>query len=328
MRRFRGCIFAAVLLVAAVLVTNGQAQKQWEFSEVTKIKFEGISGDVVITQGEGNTGYVDVEVDVYPLRSFRPEVEQDGRILYIEERWRGHSSRGDVQWTIELPQTERPIKINMSTASGAFECRGKINARLRFNTASGDIDLTAATLVEGSTFNTASGDINLADMEVNEGTEFNTASGDVVLENITIGEDCSFSTASGNVIAENCRGEFELSTASGDVRVRDCDLTGWCTFSTASGDVSVRLDKLPDRGLRASTASGRVTLDCSDFGDNFTLVMVKRENRGRISCPFDFTSEDIYEEWDHLWEEKTVEHGSGGPEILLSAATGSIIVED
>ncbi len=328
MRRFRVAMAAALLLVVVVLVTNGHAQKQWDFSDVTKIKFEGISGDIIITQGKGNIGHVEVEVDVYPKRSFRPDVEQEGRILYIEERWKGRSSSGDVRWTIQLPRTEKPIKINMSTASGDLRGKGQINARLRFNTASGDIDLTAVSLAEGSTFNTASGDIDLADMDISDGTEFNTASGDVTLENLTIGEDCGFSTASGDVTAENCRGEFELSTASGDVRVRDCELSGWCTFSSASGDVSVSLDKLPDRGLKASTASGRVTLDCDDFGKNFALIMVKRENRGRISCPFDYTSEDYYEEWGHLWEEKIVERGSGKPEIVLRAATGSIIVKD
>jgi DUF4097 and DUF4098 domain-containing protein YvlB len=328
MHKFQVSLIVALVMVATVLVAAGQAQQQWDFSDVTKIKFEGISGDVIIEQGEGEIGSVEVDADVNPRRNFRPEVEQDGRMLYIEERWRGHSSRGDVRWTIVVPQTEKPLRINMSTASGDCTCRGAINARLRFNTASGDIELTAVSLAEGSTFSTASGNIELAEMEISEGTEFSTASGDVILEDLTIGEDCVFSTASGDVTAEECRGEFELSTASGDVRVRDCDLSGWCTFSSASGDVDVSLEALPDRGLKASTASGRVTLDCTEFGDDFTLVMVKRENRGRISCPFDYTSEDYYEEWDHLWEEKIVERGSGKPEIILTAATGSIIVRD
>lgn len=328
MRRFNVSMLAALLLVAGLSAMNAQAQQKWDFSEVTKIKFEGISGDIWITQGTGSAGTVEVDADVYPQRSFRAEVEQDGRVLYIEERWKGHNSQGDVKWTIELPQTDKAIRVNMSTASGSLRCEGKLNVQLRFNTASGGIDLAAVTLTEGSSFNTASGDINLSDMELSEGNEFNTASGNVFLENLTIGEGCGFSTASGDVIAENCRGEFELSTASGDVRVRDCELTGWCSFSSASGDVSVSLDKLPDRGLKASTASGRVVLDCGDFGDNFSLVMVKRENRGRISCPFEITSEDYYEEWDNMWEEKTVTRGSGKPEILLSAATGSIIVKN
>lgn len=328
MRRLTGSIFVALMLVVTAFTTNGLAQQDWNFSGVNKIKFEGVSGNITLTQGRDATGRVEVDADVYPRRSFRAEVEQDGNILYIEERWKGNNSSGSVDWTIELPLTDKPIKIQMSTASGNIMCRDELNAQVRFSTASGDIGLTAVSLQEGSTFNTASGDIELADMEISAGTEFNTASGDVLLENLTIGEDCAFSTASGNVIAENCRGEFELSTASGDVRVRDCDLSGWCAFSSASGDVTVSLDKLPDRGLKASTASGRVTLDCRDFGENFSLVMVKRENRGRIICPFDFTSEDYYEEWDNLWEEKTVTRGSGKPEILLSSATGSITVKN
>ncbi len=46
MRRLRVSMGVALLLVAAGLVTNGHAQKQWDFSDITKIKFEGISGDI------------------------------------------------------------------------------------------------------------------------------------------------------------------------------------------------------------------------------------------------------------------------------------------
>ncbi len=167
----------------------------------------------------------------------------------------------------------------------------------------------------------------LENMEVSEFSEFSTASGDVELTGLIIGEDCEFSTASGNVRCRQCTGPLALSSASGDVEVRDCQLTDWGSFSTASGDVEVYLKSLPSRGLKASTASGRVTFDCNNFGDNFTLVMTKRQGRGRIRCPFEFTYEDTYADY-HIYEEKIVERGTGEPEIILHTASGSVIVKN
>jgi DUF4097 and DUF4098 domain-containing protein YvlB len=327
MKKSAVLIAAAMLVVLALSATIVQADERFEFSGVTKIKFEGTSGDIGLRQSDNENCIVELRSDVYPARNFRPEVEQDGQTVYIEERWRRGNSQGDIQWTIYLPAGKQATRITVSTASGSLDCRD-VTARFKFNTASGQIDLTGTNLIEGSSFNTASGDIILEDMTVDEGSDFSTASGDVFLDNLTIGEDCGFSTASGDVRATECNGFFDLSTASGDVVVKHCDLSGYNSFSSASGDVLVVLDKLPADGLRASTASGKVVLDVAEFGDNFTLVMVKREDRGRISCPFDYTSEDVFEEHDQYYEEKIVERGSGKPEIVLRTASGSVVVRD
>lgn len=317
----------AVLLVAWVLVGTGSADQRFEFEGVTKIKLEGISGDITILQGEDEIGLVELYSDVRPKGGFRGEVEQEGKTLYIEERWGRGSASGEVRWTIYLPKGQKPPRIKASTASGDLDCSG-ISARINFSTASGDIDFTEVTLQEGSGFSTASGDITLEDMTADEGSDFSTASGDVSLINVSIGEDCAFSTASGDVKCTGCTGFLELSTASGDVTVRDSEPSGRSSFSSASGDVKVYLDKLPTHDMKASSASGDVLLDVKDFGDDFTLVMVKREDRGRISCPFDYTSEDIIDDDHHTYVEKIVERGSGKPEIYLRTASGNVVVKD
>jgi DUF4097 and DUF4098 domain-containing protein YvlB len=216
----------------------------------------------------------------------------------------------------------------MSTSSGELECRG-VHARIDFSTASGNILLSSVTLGDGSSFSTASGDVVLEEMTVDEGSEFSTASGDVVLENVTIGPSCTFSTASGDVRCTRCKGHLELSSASGNVVVRNCEPAGRSSFSTASGNVSLALDKLPAGDIKASSASGDVLLEVGDFGDSFTLVMVAREDDGRISCPFDFTEEDTYEDdQGNVYEEKIVERGAGKPEISLRTSSGDVIVKD
>jgi len=326
MKAIKTSLLVVTLLMGSVLAAPGFADvDSWEFSDVTRIKLDGVSGDVVIQEARGNTGLVELRHDVSPARSFRPEVEQDGGTLYIDEKWSGGSSHGSVDWTIHVPRGQGDIRISVDTASGDLECRD-VTAQIEFETASGDIGLSGVTLQRGSEFSTASGDIQLEDMTVTEGSEFGTASGNVELENLVVEEDCEFGTASGDVSAENCKGYFELGTASGDVEVRDCELLGDSEFSTASGDVDLYFDFLPTFDVSASSASGDVMLTANDFGDDFTLVMVKREDRGRINCPFKYTDEYTYDDY-HEYEVKVVERGSGEPQIELRTASGKVTVK-
>ena len=323
----------AILLVlflvwagALAAAPSGNAGR-FEFpAEVTAIEFEGVSGDVTLIPAEGATGLVKLRASVRPEGNFRPEVDREGSTLYITEHWKSNSS-GSVEWVIYLPKAQKPYRFKMSTASGNLTCKN-ISAGVNFNTASGNIELSGVTVADGSNFSTASGDIILRDMAVDEGGQFSTASGDVVLENVTIGEDCGFSTASGDVRSTGCKGYFALSSASGDVVVKNCELVGRSKFSTASGNVNMYLDRLPAHNLKASSASGDVVFTCADFGGDFSLVLVAREDGGDISCPFDFTSEDTFEENGEVYDEKIVERGNGRPEISLSTASGEVIVKD
>jgi hypothetical protein len=335
----------ACLLFALAAPIEAQEAERWEFSGVTRITIDGTSGDVILLPAEGATGVVELRQQVTPSDAFRSEVDQRGSTLRIVEHWQGRSSRGSVEWKIYLPPGGDPPLISFDTASGDLEAQG-INARLRLDTASGDVTLGSVTLTEGSGFDTASGDIELSSMSVDAGVSFdtasgdidltevsvvavslkNTASGDVTLSGLTIADGTEFSTASGDVRAINCRGALALSTASGNVVVRNCELTGAGEFSTASGDVRIDLPGLPAQGLEASSASGDVTLSVADYGANFRLVLVKRQDRGRISCPFDFTDEETFQRGRYTYERKTVVRGTGQPLIQLSTASGTITV--
>ena len=302
--------------------------EEWEFSGVLKIKVKGISGDVILRPAEGHTGVVELRGDVRPHRNFQPIVEQDGETLHIREKWRGNNSRGHVEWTIFLPDQSNPPSIRINNASGDLDC-SKIAAWIDFETASGDIVLSEVELGEGSDFNTASGDYIIEDMTVTEDVDFSTASGNFRLEDLTIEEGCRFSTASGDIKSRYCKcmGDVEMSSASGDVVIRDTELLGFSEFSSASGDVSLYFKNLPRHDLSAGSASGRVTFEADDFGDDFTLVLIKREDRGRISCPFEYDYEETFEDY-HLYEKRVVERGSGKPEIELRTASGRVIVRN
>lgn len=317
------------VMVALLALWTGPVTGQtetWEFSGVERIDMDGVSGDVVVRPAEGNTLVVELDADVEPEDNFQPRVEERGGRVSIDEKWRGRNTSGHVEWTLYLPAQDTPPELTIDTASGGLDCRD-VALRIELDTASGDIELLDVELGEDSDFDTASGDYRLENMTISADCRFDTASGDLFLDNLALEDGCKFSTASGDIEARGCRGHFVLSTASGDVDVRDCEIEGWGELSTASGDVSVNLDRLPAEGLEASSASGNVTLDVADYGDDFKLVLVKRKDRGRITCPFDYTSERTFLD-HHEYEEKIVERGSGTPEIELRTASGRVTVRD
>ncbi|MFH1756152.1 MAG: DUF4097 family beta strand repeat-containing protein [Candidatus Latescibacterota bacterium] len=327
MRRF--VIMAALicLISGAVFSATGTYDEKWDLSGVSKIKLSGVSGDVIIWPADGTSGGVELRANVRPSDSFAPKVKQSSETLLLTEKFHGSSS-GEVEWTIYLPKQREPFTISINTASGNLGC-SNISADISFETPSGDIEMTEVNLAKGSRFNTASGDFILQDMTITDGCEFSTASGDFLLENLFIKENCGFSTASGDIRCSHCKcaADVDFSSASGDVIVRDSHLKGLGGFSSASGDVALYFDILPDHDLSASSASGDVRFSVEDFGDDFTLLLIKRKGKGGISCPFEYTSEETFKD-HHVYEKKIVKRGSGHPEIELRTASGKVVVTD
>jgi DUF4097 and DUF4098 domain-containing protein YvlB len=315
----------AGLFALPLLAATARAE-EWSFSGVESIEIAGVSGDVAVRPATGETVVVRLDSRVEPPEALEPRVEQSGSTVRIDEKWRGHNSRGHVRWTILVPPENQDLHIEMRTASGDLTVDG-IGARIDLDTASGDVGLTDVRLGSRSDLSTASGDYNLRGVTLGEKCKLSTASGDFELRRVVFDEGCKLSTASGDIDAVDCKGSMDLSTASGSVSIQKCDIVGRGKFSSASGDVELQLATLPKDEIYASSASGDVHLDVDDFGNNFKLTLIKREDRGRIICPFDFTSQRTFEDHD-VYEEKTVVHGKGGPEIILRTASGSVVVRD
>lgn len=194
----------------------------------------------------------------------------------------------------------------MRNASGDLDAEG-VDLEIHFETASGDVSLTDARLAAGSRLRTASGDYDLVGTTLPPGCELTTASGDFTLERTVIPAEC------------------RIASASGNVSVSGSEIGRGTTFSSASGDVRIEVETLPPGGLKASSASGDVVLEAGDFGSAFRLVLVARVDAGEISSPFDYTSERTFRD-HHVYEEKVVVLGSGGPEIELRTASGEVRV--
>ncbi|MDH3216300.1 MAG: DUF4097 domain-containing protein [Candidatus Krumholzibacteria bacterium] len=336
MRSVTTYVVACVLFIAIGVAFDGASDaiaaggntQSWDLSGVKEIDIDGVSGDVVIVPTDEGKGSIELRSDVHPQDAFEPVVNRRGSDLRISEKFHGNSS-GPIRWTIHLPKTEKAPWIRISNASGNLEC-ADIAVGISYRTASGDVELSSVTLQADSKFESASGDFTIRGMTVNEDSRFNTASGDLVLEDLIIENDARFSTASGDIRIAGCTSgdDVSYSSASGDVEVRSIELAGESTFSSASGDVEVRFDRLSKTGFTASSASGDVTLKVNEFGDDFTLVMIKRKTKGKISCPFDYTDQGEFEEHGQTYQSKIVKRGSGKPVITLRTASGKVTVKD
>ncbi len=323
MKAWQRISLAALMGAVVVSPVAAQSEHTWSFSGIDRINLDGTSGDLEIGLADGNEFELRLEQNVRPGGAFRGEVEQHGSTLNIHEEWGHGSSRGSVRWILAVPASAR-LTIVMDTASGGVEAEF-VSARFEIDTASGDFVLRGGGILAGSDIATASGDFKLSNVTVGEGVEMSTASGDIDLNAVIGGRGFEFSTASGDVTVRNSTGILKASSASGDVRVYDSELNGASRFSSASGDVTVRLNAIPTHDLELSSASGNVQLTAG-FGSDFTLVMSKRQDRGRIRSPFAFTSEETYERHGQTYERKTVVRGAGGPEIRLSTASGNVEV--
>ena len=319
-------LFAAMALIAglSVATVNGAQPAQWSFDGADRIELEGVSGDIVVRAGRGSQIEIEIVEDVSPENAFRAEVERDGTTVRAREEW-SRRGRGSVEWTLVVP-ADRVTAIVVETASGDLRASG-VEARFEFSTASGDLRLSDMTIAEGSSFSTASGDLLLTDVGVGDDVEMSTASGDVEMRGVRAGAGFAASTASGDVAIESSDGIMNASSASGNVTVDEETLSGPSSFSSASGDVTVRLNAAPGYALEVSSASGDVHLE-APFGNDFTLIMTKRRDRGSIDSPFEPTSEREFERNGRTYVEQTVVRGSGQPEVRVSTASGSVEVRN
>lgn len=319
-----GSLIKALLLVALCVapLQAAPAQQDWSFDGVDRIDIDGVSGDIIVQPGASSGVRLMLDENVRPDGAFRGQVDMSGGTLRVRERWDRGSSRGSVTWTLTVPAAA-DLVVSVDTASGALDASG-VSARFDFSTASGNVRLHDMAVGQMSSFSTASGNLELTDVTVDD-VDMSTASGNVELRRVHASSGFEATTASGNVIIEDSDGVLEASSASGSVRLRNSRMTGPSEFSSASGDVDVVLENAPEHDLEASSASGDVTFEAR-FGNDFTLVMTKRRDRGRIDSPFEATSEEEFERNGRTYVRQTVVRGSGGPEIRLDSASGSIRV--
>ncbi len=112
--------------------------------------------------------------------------------------------------------------------------------------------------------------------------------------------------------------------------VEDADVDCCAEIASASGDVELYLPRLPSERLEASSASADVLLEVPRFGENFSMTLMKRADKGKVKCPFEYSEKETIRLNRHdryLTDRYVVKRGKGGPDIKLTTASGTIEIE-
>jgi DUF4097 and DUF4098 domain-containing protein YvlB len=341
-------LFAFLFLVQFFgVATADERMETYTFEDVHSIDVQTVSGNIMIMPGQQNRVVVELINDLDDPEQLDPEVRTRHGELFIEENFHGRNIRGETHWTIYLPENIELRSVECSNASGEIILEEFKADYIVTESASGrtSVDSVKAKEIEIST---ASGAIDIEDCQADE-IDAESASGRISVYSVRA-EELSLSTASGKITLEDGKADFveagsasgkiafdnidavevDISNASGKIVLEKGNIERFAEVSSASGDVEVYLDRLPSEQIDASTASGDVLLDVPDFGKNFTMTLTKRADRGRIKCPFDYTYKEtirLHRHDDYLTDRFLVEKGSGGPEIQLSTASGSIKIK-
>jgi lia operon protein LiaG len=343
------CLLFAFLFLAmlSVVATAYERIETYTFEDVHSIDVQTVSGNIMIMPGHQSKVMVELINDLDDPEQLDPEVKAKHGELFIEENFHGRNIRGETHWTIYLPEDIELRSVECSNASGEIILERFKADYIETESASGRISVDSLEAKEIE-ISTASGAIIIEDCQADE-IDAESASGRVSVYSVRA-EELSLSTASGKITLEDCKADFvkagsasgkisfdsieaievDLSNASGKIVLEKGEIERFADVSSASGDVEIYLARLPSEQIDASTASGDLVLNVPEFGKNFTMTLVKRADRGRIKCPFDYTHKEtirLHRYDDYLTDRFLVEKGSGGPEIQLSTASGSIKVK-
>jgi len=313
MRKIKISLTALTLLLA-VSVAEAQERIEKSFSGIKSIRLTTSSGNGIIKKSSTNEVKVIVEF-TYDKDDYRPEFEQNGERLYIEEEFsRSRWTNGYSKWTLEIPDG---LELDFKTGSGNIEVGG-VNVDLNSNTGSGNIEVDRVT--GDIRANTGSGNISLRDVDGR--MDGNTGSGSIRLDNVKIQDGARFNTGSGNIRANVIEGELDMNTGSGGIDVRAATITGHSSFNTGSGNAQLELAAALDFDVSINTGSGNATLDFNgqEIAGDFYM---KASDKSNIRAPFRFDKE--YEE-DRGWRGRTnyiKEAKVGNKDIRIRVTTGS-----
>ena len=336
-----------VMTVVSGNVIADERMKTFTFEDIHSINIETISGSIRICPGDERRLIVELINDLEEPELLDPVVEADDGELTIEENFVGRNVSGETHWTLYLPKSASFHSIECNSASGEISLEKFEADFIETESASGKTSVNSVHANELE-LSTASGSITIEDCKA-EFIKTHSASGKIFANSVDA-KELDLSTASGRIIVKDGKANFiktssasgkisvnslraeelELSNASGSVIVEDSEIDKWGKMSSASGDVKLYLPDLPSMRLEASSASGDVILKVPQFGENFSMTLMKRADKGRIKCPFEYTKKEtirLHKNDRYLTDRYLVKRGKGGPKIKLSTASGTIQIK-
>lgn len=337
---------AVTVFMAAFCATVAAAGRMetFTFEDIHSVDVKTVSGDITILPGNEDKLVVELINDLDDPEQLDPEVEVEDGKLFVEEHFTGRNVTGETLWTLYLPKDPSLRSVECKSASGAVSLEEFKADFIETKTASGRTTLNSVEAKEID-LSTASGAINIEDCQADV-IDAESASGRISLSSCGA-EELDISTASGKISLANCESDFvrtssasgkisvesvdakelDLSNASGRIVVEGGEIDESGKISSASGDVKLYLPRLPSETLEASSASADVLLEVPRFGENFSMTLMKRADKGKVKCPFTYTEKETIRLNRHdryLTDRYLVKRGKGGPDIELTTASGTI----
>jgi DUF4097 and DUF4098 domain-containing protein YvlB len=337
----------AVIAVLSGTVIADERVETFRFEDIHSLDIKTISGSIRICPGDKSWLVVELINDLDEPDLLEPELEASRGRLFIEEHFTGRHVRGETHWMVCVPKDVSLRSVDCSNASGEISLEGFSANLIETESASGRTSVNSVKAKELDV-STASGSIIIEDCEADV-IQAESASGRITANSIQA-EEVDLSTASGRIGVKGCEADFikansasgrisfdsfagkelDLSNASGRIIVEDAGIDESARMSSASGDVELYLSHLPSRHLEASSASGDVVLKVPQFGENFSMTLTKRADRGKVKCPFEYTETEtirLHKHDRYLTDRYVIERGKGGPDIELSTASGTVQIE-
>jgi len=300
------------------------------FAAKESLSMEAVSGDFTVKAANDDSIRVHLEYAYRPIGSFEPTFAEEGDKLVLREHFNSGSSNGHGTWTVTVPaqtrlrfssasgdlDVEASNEIEASAASGDISLEGS-SGEVRVTTASGDAELEE---VSGTiTISTASGDIEAKSLS-GELTA-STASGRIELSSLT--GEITATAASGRVRINRATGSLEIVAASADVDVSQLVLTGESSFVSASGDVEVSLAATAEHDLTLTSASGDAVLDCNGNEVRGQYVFTAQVYEGEIDSPFAFDLEEEFTQVRTTYDRKSFTRMRDTPVVKINTASGT-----
>ena len=182
-----------------------------------------------------------------------------------------------------------------NTESGDLDITGsKITGSVDIRTGSGDVDIDKSDINKIFKIKTESGDIEVYNSSVNAQLYVNAGSGDVDIDKSLINKTFKIKTESGDIEAYNSKvkGKLDIQTSTGDVDIANLDISGNTDIQTSGGDVDMMFNKknIEKLGITMTAKDGDMHVDKSykgtkkKKGDSY--VYVRNVNGDKTTKPF------------------------------------------
>jgi len=304
-------LLLAILLIAGISFSQ-EKKVEKSFDGVKSIDLSTASGDCEIVKGNGNAVKVKLTY-TYDDEDYEPKMDLRGSNLNLEEKFHANNTRGTSNWVLTVPDG---LDIKFNTGSGDFilaDLKGNVN----YNSGSGDGDIR--NFNGELKVNSGSGDFRFEN--VNGELKSNSGSGDHKITGSNVSAKAN--TGSGDVRVDDSKGGFKLNTGSGDVEAKSLTLIESGNFNTGSGDSEVQLNAALVEDISVNSGSGDALLDFNGNKIEGKIVMTCKKKGGDIKAPFDFDTEEEYEEGGQTYLKKSVTIGSKDIDIRVGTGTGT-----